>query len=331
MHQCFTFLRLLLLLTLISVGEAGAQNARDAECHSNCGARAPSSSQSKPQEKSSSPGSGGIAPDAIINLSNKIQELEKQEYDEQARRERASIKQQLDQLRKTDAGQQCPQFVEVNSQRHSVIDVIQQYGQASKALVEAKSVLRQLQAQGDCASSADARNCNSLFKLWRGLVDALDCHAHAGDDTLTAGQIASATTVSESSNKNLISMLDTPSAPEGTGKGNNSKPAGGDKKSGSKASSGASGSRAQSRATESAFPTPRCQFVSDTSLRHDTQRYVCVSGEVYECRDRSNSDPRQAWSRVVAAGGCGSLRTIEEVERELHDLNQLNKSLSENE
>ena len=264
----------------------------------------------------------------MMNLSNKIQELERQQQDEQGRRERAAIEQQLDQLRKTDAGQQCPQFVDVNGQRHSVMDVIRQHGQASKALVDAESVLRQLQAQGDCASSADARSCNSLIKLWKGLVDALECHARVADSSLTPIQIASAHASAESGSKDLLSMLDAPSVPAGSNKDPNSKSNGGNKKVQDKSSPGPSGSPARSSPTRSFFPTPRCQFISDASFRHEAKRYVCVSGEVYECRDRLNNDPRQAWTRIVA-GGCGGVRSIEDVERDLQSLIQQSKSMSE--
>lgn len=286
----------------------------DAECHKpdGCVSRSNSTSSSNPNAEQTD---GNVAPGVFLDLGATFQSLESQGQREQSQRARKEIEQQIDKLNKTDSTQHCPRFVEANGQRHSVLDVINQYGQASKALVEAKIVLRKLHAQSECSALNGAQSCSEPIKLWEELVDALGCHASARIQ-LTSKQIASAQVVSEASSKDLLNMFDAPSAHKSSAMGN---------KNTSK-SPGASGTQTRS-GTTSTFPTPRCQFISDASFRHEVQRQVCVSSEVYECRDRSSNDPSMAWARIVA-GGCGQIRSIEAVEKELYDLIQEKNSIN---
>jgi len=303
------------LLMLVPIaGEGGVPN--DAECHRPDGCISRSSSSSSSPQDAKQP-DRGVSPSDFSSLGSTFQSLESRAQREQSQREREAIEQQLEQLRRTESAQHCPQFVEANGKRHSIAEVINQYGKASKALVDAKATLQQLLAQGECSEMGDAQGCIASIKLWEGLVRALECHVGAGVP-LSSGQLVSAQAVSESSSKDLLNMLDTPSG---------SKAPANSKMSTSK-SPGVSSKRDQPSAGASTFPTPYCQFVSDAKYRHDVKRLACISGEVYECRDRSSNDPRTAWSKIVS-GGCGGVRSIESVEQELFDLEQLSRSINE--
>ncbi|MCW5625606.1 MAG: hypothetical protein KIT73_12910, partial [Burkholderiales bacterium] len=229
----------------------------------------------------------------------------------ESRREREAIERQLQQLRKTGADNGCPESIEVGGQRHSVADPIREQGGAAQALAAARKTLREIQGGGRCADSSDPTACHMLHELWSRLVNALECHADAPPVSEKPANAVSAPAAAVAGGHALMDMVDDP-GDGGTGAGSAGQPASATPIS--KPKPPASGSR-QAHLSRAAFPTPRCQFVTDGDERHDAKRWVCVAGEVYECRDRSSTDPSNAWSRV-STGGCGEVRAIERIEQE---------------
>ncbi len=247
--------------------------------------------------------------------------------------------------------------VPFNGTTLSMADVIAKYGSAAAALPVARGDVARLQEDYDAIctqgnglnSKAECDLARREIDELRQVADAMACHARAessggsksaakppSDNGAGAPKGGSGTTGQGSGrDKGADGFLSFGSGGDGSGgkkPGAGGKDASGfldfgDKGAGGGVSSkatgagGASGDSGGSTAPASgnnSFPTPSCEFLSDASQRHDVNRYVCVDKEVYECVG-SSRDPKKAWSRIVA-GGCGSVRTIQAIEKERRDM-----------
>lgn len=218
----------------------------------------------------------------------------------------------------------------------SVLDPIKAEGNAQRALQTARDQLRYITDQGSCDSFANRQECDSAKKSWRDLVSALECHAQAERN---APAQAAATPISSPVKPAMANpSSQAPGKPQGKA---DDFLAFADPSGAAKAPTGASPPGTSSVSAKSflpfaekgtggeesgAFPTPHCRFISDSAEQHDATRLVCVDEVVWECQNRASPDPKKAWWRQsLTKNGCGSVRTIEAIERDRKQLKRATK------
>lgn len=245
-------------------------------------------------------------------------------------------------LRKANAGDAgtkagCPTTIRIGGQAVSVLEPIQANGSAEVALSQAREQLRTITDQGSCDSFANAQECRVQLQSWREMVSALECHARAERSAPTpaqpatapapAGKAASADASAQAAGKPAAKAEDFLAFADRSGsakpRAGASPPAastGGAKSFLSFADKGASGDE------DGIFPTPNCQFISDSSEQHNAAQRVCVDEMVWECENRASADPKKAWRRYgLTRSGCGGVRRIEAVERDRQQLKRATK------
>lgn len=305
------------LAAFVMVSASHAQNGGNAG-NSDRPNRGAASAPGKPAPRKpaprqpAAPGSG----DALMELGNRILEIDKAQQNPKKRRQGVDIK-----VAGTGSNG-CASALDVGGTNVSVTDPIVANGSARAALEAARAHLRSLEAQGPCSQYGDPEVCELERSSWNAMAGALECHADAearGDAAKAAKPPEKAPQqAAKDGAEDLLGMIDTPGAAPTAGKA-----------TASSAAAPEATTRVHRSAKLAPFPTPRCKFVSDPEHRHDARRYVCHAGLVYECHDRTASAGQDAWRLVTTQKGCGDVRDIVAVEREVLDFADISKQINE--
>lgn len=311
-RACKPLLLIAPLLVFVMISASHAQNGGNAR-NADRPSRGTVPAHGKPTPRKPGASSTG---DALMELGNRLLELDKAQQESEKRKARMEI------TVAATGSNGCASALNVGGAIVSVTDPIAINGSAQAALDAARAHLRALDARGPCSQYGDADACELDRKSWNAMTRALECHAAAearGDTTMkTKPQEKSPQQAAKDGAEDMLGMIDTPGAKPPAGR------------AGTPSASGPDAARRAHRSSKLApFPTPRCKFVSDPEYRHEARRYVCHAGLVYECRDRTASAGRDAWSLVTTQKGCGNVRDIVAVEAEFLDLVDTSKNLNE--